>query len=351
MRFDYAPPATRILFGAGRIAEARDEVQRLGASRAFIVTTPGRSDLGEQIAEVLVQSAVAVHPYAVMHTPVEVTERALEKMQSLRADCIVAAGGGSTIGLAKALALRTDLPQVAVPTTYAGSEVTTMVGETQAGVKRTQRSPKVLPEVVIYDVDLTLSLPPELSATSGMNAIAHAVESLYAPDRHPVSMLLAEEAIRAFAQSLPKIVADPRDIDARLQAQYGAWLCGTCMAMTMGLHHKICHVLGGSFDLPHASTHAVMLPHVIAYNFMSAPDAMRRIARALRASDAITGINALAASLPIPRSLEALSMPETGIEHAVALTLRDAYANPRSPDPRALKAMLERAYRGIPASA
>ena len=351
MRFDYAPAPTRILFGAGRIFEAREEVRRLGARRSFLVTTPGRRDLGAKIAEVIGDEAVAVHAHAVMHTPVEVTERALDAMQALRADCIVAVGGGSTIGLAKALALRTDLPQVAIPTTYAGSEVTTMLGETHDGVKRTQRSPKVLPEVVIYDVDLTLSLPPELSATSGMNAIAHAVESLYAPDRHPVSEMMAEEAIRALARSLPLIAANPRDVDARLDAQYGAWLCGTCMAMTMGLHHKICHVLGGAFDLPHAATHAVMLPHVIAYNAAAAPQAMRRIARALQAPDAVTGINALVASLPIERSLEALFMPASGVERAVALTLRDAYANPRAPDRNALMAMLDRAHRGAPASA
>jgi len=351
MRFDYAPLPSRVLFGAGRVSEIRDEVRRLGASRAFIVTTPGRRDLGERIAESLIDAAVAVHPHAVMHTPVEVTERALEMLQSVRADCIVAAGGGSTIGLSKALALRTDLPQVVVPTTYAGSEVTTMVGETQGGVKRTQRSPKVLPEVVVYDVELTFALPAALSATSGMNAIAHAVESLYAPDRHPIGGLMAEEGIAALARSLPAIASSPRDIDARSQAQYGAWLCGVCMSMTMGLHHKICHVLGGAFDLPHAATHAVMLPHVIAYNFAAAPQAMQRVARALHAPDAVTGIDALAASLPIRRSLEALSMPVSGIERAVELTMRDAYANPRSPDRRALTSMLERAYRGAPASA
>lgn len=344
MRFDYVALPSRVLFGAGRLADVAGEVQKLGGRRTFVVTTPGHRDLGERIASLL--GNATVHPHAVMHTPVEVTERALAALQGSGADCIVAAGGGSTIGLAKALALRTDLPQVAIPTTYAGSEVTTMVGETSGGVKRTQRSPKVLPEVVIYDVELTLTLSAELSATSGMNAIAHAVEALYAPDTHPVAGLMAEEAIGALARSLPRIASDPRDIDARSQAQYGAWLCGTCMAMTMGLHHKICHVLGGAFDLPHAQTHAVMLPHVVAYNFAAAPEAMRRIARALQAPDAVSGIVALAASLPIARSLDALGMPASGIARAVDLATRDAYPNPRPIERAAIAAMIEDALRG-----
>ena len=346
MRFDYVALPSRVLFGKGRLGDVADEVRKLGGTRAFVVTTPGHRNLGERIGALLGDATAALHPNAVMHTPVDVTERALVALQTSRADCIVAAGGGSTIGLSKALALRTDLPQVAIPTTYAGSEVTTMVGETRDGVKRTQRSPKVLPEVVIYDVELTLSLPVELSATSGMNAIAHAVESLYAPDTHPVAQLMAEEAIGSLARSLPRIAADPRDVDARTQAQYGAWLCGTCMAMTMGLHHKICHVLGGTFDLPHAQTHAVMLPHVIAYNFAAAPDAMRRIARALNAPDAVSGMVSLAASLPIARSLAALGMPDAGRDRAVELATRDAYANPRALEREAIATMLGDALRG-----
>ena len=351
MRFDYVALPSRVLFGKGRLGDVADEVRKLGGTRAFVVTTPGHRNLGERIGALLGDATAALHPNAVMHTPVDVTERALDALQASRADCIVAAGGGSTIGLAKALALRTDLPQIAIPTTYAGSEVTTMVGETRGGVKRTQRSPKILPEVVVYDVELTLSLPAELSATSGMNAIAHAVEALYAPDAHPIAGLMAEEAIGALARSLPRIVLDTHDVSARSQAQYGAWLCGTCMAMTMGLHHKICHVLGGTFDLPHAQTHAVMLPHVIAYNAAAAPDAMRRIARALHAVDAISGIEALAASLPIARSLEALGMPASGIERATELATRDAYPNPRPIERAAIATMLERAWRGAPAAA
>lgn len=350
MRFDYAALPVRVLFGRGRIADVADEVRRLGARRALVLCTPGHRSLGERVAALLGDLASGTYANATMHTPVGVTEDALATVQRLEADCLVAVGGGSTVGLAKALALRTDLPQIAIPTTYAGSEVTSTVGETRDGVKTTQRSPRILPEVVIYDVDLTLTLPAALSATSGMNAIAHAVEALYAKDANPIVSLMAEEAIAALARSLPRIVADPADVPARTEAQYGAWLCGTCLgATTMGLHHKVCHVLGGAFDLPHAPMHAVVLPHVVAYNLDAAPDAMRRLAEALGASDAKAGLDALAHVLAVPRSLQALGMPASGIEAAADLVLRNPYPNPRPLERGTIVDLLTRAFRG-PAS-
>ena len=199
----------------------------------------------------------------------------------------MAIGGGSTTGLGKAIALRTDLPQIVLPTSYAGSEMTPVVGQTSGGIKTTQSSPKILPEIVIYDVDLTMTMPPKLSATSGINAIAHAVEALYARDRNPVISLMAQEGIRTLAQALPKICAQPDDRAARTDALYGAWLSGICLgAVGMALHHKLCHTLGGSFNLPHAETHTVILPHALAYNAPAAPDAMARIATALGVRDA-----------------------------------------------------------------
>ena len=201
-------------------------------------------------------------------------------------------------GLGKAIALRTDLPQIVLPTTYAGSEMTPILGETKDGVKTTQRTPKVLPEVVIYDVDLTLGLPPAIAATSGMNAMAHAVEALYAKDRNPVISLMAEEGIRSLARALPGIAEDPQDREARSDALYGAWLCGTCLgAVGMALHHKLCHVLGGAFDLPHAETHTIVLPHAVAYNASAAPDAMDRVARALGAETPHKACSTLAGRL------------------------------------------------------
>ena len=268
---------------------------------------------------------------------------------ALGVDCVVAVGGGSTTGLGKAIALRTDLPQIVVPTTYAGSEMTDILGETKAGAKTTQRAPGIQPEVVIYDVDLTLGLPPALSATSGMNAIAHAIEALYAVDGGPMVSLMAESAIAAFAKALPAILADPGDREAREQALYGAWLCGTCLGMvSMALHHKLCHTLGGTFDLPHAETHTSVLPHATAYNASAAPEAMARIARALDAPDAAQGLYDLAGRLGAPRSLKVLGLPETGIDRAADLAVANPYRNPRPIERDAIRTLIARAWAGDP---
>ena len=218
----------------------------------------------------------------------------------------MALGGGSTIGLAKAIALRTDLPQIAIPTTYAGSEMTPILGETKDGRKTTQKSPKVLPEVVIYDVDLTMTLPQGLSGTSGINAIAHAVEALYAEDSNPIISVLAEQSIAALGRSLPKIAADPGDREARSDAQYGAFLAGACLgSVGMALHHKLCHTLGGMFDLPHSETHTIVLPHALAYNAPAVPKAVG--ARSPGRSALPTrrrGISALSRQVGAPQSLQ-----------------------------------------------
>jgi alcohol dehydrogenase class IV len=263
------------------------------------------------------------------------------------ADAVVAVGGGSTTGLGKAIALRTDLPQIVLPTTYAGSEMTPILGETKDGVKTTQRTPKVLPEVVIYDVDLTLTLPVGLTATSGMNAIAHAVEALYAKDGNPIVSLMAEEGIAALARALPRIVTEPGDQEARSDALYGAWLCGVCLgAVGMALHHKLCHTLGGTFDLPHAETHTIVLPHATAYNAPAAPEAMARIARALGAEDAAGGLYDLAVRIGAPRSLAAIGMPESGLDRAADLAVTNPYWNPRPIERPGIRQLLQDAYEG-----
>ena len=286
---------------------------------------------------------------AVIHTPVAVTLKALDVLRDVSADCLVAIGGGSTTGLAKALALRTDLPQLVIPTTYAGSEATPILGETQDGRKVTQRSMKVLPEVILYDVDLTLTLPPALSASSGMNALAHAVEALYAQDTNPIICLMAEAAIAALADALPRIVAAPQDREARSDALYGAWLCGACLgSVGMALHHKLCHTLGGTFDLPHAETHAALLPYAVAYNEAAAPAAMLRLARALGVSLPVRGLQDLGARLKVPSSLQALGMPESGIDQAADLALANPYWNPRPLERAAIRALLDDAWHGRP---
>jgi alcohol dehydrogenase class IV len=347
MRFEFRALPARVLFGAGRRRETPELARQLGCTRPLIISTPEQKDLADAIASLFSEARAHVFSEAAMHTPWNVTSRALAVAQGTGADSLIAVGGGSAIGLAKALALRTGLPQIALPTTYAGSEVTPIIGETQDGEKRTRRTLDVLPEAVIYDVELTLTLPARLSAMSGLNAMAHAVEALYAVDANPVTSNMAEQGIAALASALPEILANPASRDARSRAQYGAWLCGTCLgSVGMALHHKVCHVLGGTFDLPHADTHAIMLAHVVAYQAGAAPHAMRRIARALGADNAWTGLHALGTRLHVPRSLAEIGMPHEGIGRAAELVLRETYANPRTPDHDSIRAMLERAWRG-----
>ena len=351
--FRYEPRPARVLFGAGRLAEVGAEVGRLGSKRALVLSTGNRRGLADMVGGHLGPLAAGGFAGAVMHTPVEVTEKAMQRLREVRADCIVTVGGGSTIGLGKAIALRSDLPQVAIPTTYAGSEMTDILGETKDGGKTTQRTPKVLPETVIYDVTLTLDLPPLTSATSGLNAIAHSVEALYAPDRNPVVSLMAEDGIRSLAASLPAILAAPQDLEARSAAQLGAWLCGMCLgAVAMGFHHKLCHVLGGSFNLPHAETHAVILPYAAAYNAAAAPEAMTAVARALGVEDAVRGLHDLKDRLVGALSLRSLGMPQDGLARATEIACASPYPNPRPLEREAIRVLLEQAYQGsVPAAA
>ena len=343
--FDGLP--MRVVFGDGTLSELPLEVERLGCRRVLVLCTPEQRDQAAMVSERLGARAVGIFDQATMHTPVTVTEAALAVVREHDVDGVVSVGGGSTTGLGKAIALRTDLPQVAIPTTYAGSEMTPILGETKDGEKITQRTRKVLPETTIYDISLTLTLPPSISATSGMNAIAHAVEALYAEERNPIISLMAEAAIGALARALPVIVADPQDREARGEALYGAWLCGVALgSVGMALHHKLCHVLGGSFDLPHAPTHTVILPHAVAYNAPGAPEAMARVARALGAEEAATGLYDLAVRLNAPLSLSAIGMKEADLERAVTLAAARPYPNPRPLEAEALRRLLQNAYIG-----
>lgn len=345
--FTYTALPARVVFGTGTLGRIPEELRKLGCQRALVLSTPEQQDAAQNIASLIGELCAGVFTQAAMHTPVEVTERAMEVVAEVRADCTVAIGGGSTTGLGKAIALRTDLPQIVVPTTYAGSEATPILGETQQGRKTTQRSMKVLPEIVIYDVNLTLTLPASLSATSGINAIAHAVEALYTQDANPVISMMAERGIQALARSLPPIMKNPSDKAARTDALFGAWLCGVCLgAVGMALHHKLCHTLGGSFNLPHAETHTVVLPHAVAYNSTAAPEAMATIARALGSANAAQGLFDLALSLGAPTALKQIGMLESGIDHAADLATAAPYWNPKPIDRTGIRALLDDAFHG-----
>ncbi|MGO8911124.1 MAG: maleylacetate reductase [Bradyrhizobium sp.] len=339
----------RVIFGSGTLGRLPSELARLGISRALVLATPNQATQASSVAAMLGDRAAGIFAQAEMHTPLGATERAMACVRELAVDGVVAIGGGSTTGLGKAIALRTDLPQIVVPTSYAGSEMTSILGETRDGLKTTQSDPKILPETVIYDVDLTLTMPQSLVATSGLNAIAHAVEALYARDRNPVVSLMAQEGIKSLAHALPRIKNHANDIAARSDALYGAWLCGSCLgAVGMALHHKLCHTIGGSFGLPHAETHAVILPHAVAYNASAEPHAMSQIARALGAIDAASGLFDLAGTLGVRRSLRDIGMREQDIDRAADLAVKNPYWNPRAIARDAIRGLIARAWAGMP---
>jgi maleylacetate reductase len=282
-----------------------------------------------------------------MHTPVSVTEAAMAAFSAAGADGVVSVGGGSTIGLGKAVAWRNDTPQIVVATTYAGSEVTPILGETEGGLKTTRRDARILPETVLYDPELTVGLPVAMSTASGLNAMAHAVEALYAQDRNPIASLQALEGIKALKTALARIVQAPADLEARSLALYGSWLCGTVLGTVgMALHHKLCHTLGGSFDLPHAETHAVLLPHTAAYNAGAAAAALAPMA-ALFGGSAGGGLYDFAASLGAPLALRDLGLAERDLGKAADLAVQNPYWNPRPVEREAVRALLQNAWAGV----
>jgi len=347
-KFTYVAMPTRVVFGAGAVAQLAAEVQRLGAKRALLISTPGRAQMVRAIARGL--QVAGIFDQAVMHTPIKAVEAARDMASSVEADCCIAIGGGSTIGFGKAIALSSSLPVVVVPTTYSGSEMTTIWGISEGGAKKTGRDPKVLPKAVIYDPQLTLDLPAGVSAASGMNAIAHCCEALYAHDGNPLVSLIAEEGIRALAAALPIIAQAPRDLEARTSALYGSWLAGLSISTTgNALHHKLCHVLGG-FGLPHAETHSIVLPHAMAYNAAAAPEAMRRIARALGikagTETAPTGLWQLEQRLGLPMKLADIGMKEADLERAARIAVQAPYPNPRKVEYEGVLELLHNAYEG-----
>lgn len=346
--FVYNANAARVVFGAGALQHLEREIGLLGAQRALVLSTPGQRKLAERVAALLGAKAAGIFDGAVMHVPIEAARQARDEARRLDADCAVAIGGGSTVGLGKAIALESGLPILAIPTTYAGSEMTPIYGITEGGLKKTGKDARVLPRTVIYDPELSTGLPVGLSVTSAMNAMAHAAEGLYAQDSNPIMSLMAEEGLAAIARALPGIVRQAGDIEARSQALYGAWLCGTVLGnVGMALHHKLCHTLGGSFNLPHAECHTIVLPHAMAYNAPAVPAAMARIARAIGAEDAAAGLHDLARDNGAPVALRDLGMPEADLDRAADIAVSNPYWNPRPIERTAIRALLQNAWAGV----
>jgi maleylacetate reductase len=356
---------SRVVFGAGSFETVAAEVDSLGLRRVLVLSTPGQRRLADEVARRLGARVAGFFDQAVMHVPIETVVAARAAALTSGADGCVAIGGGSTIGFGKVLALDSDtlgaaaggarlpplppLPTLAIPTTFSGSEMTPVFGVTALGSKKTGRDPRVLPRTVIYDPDLLATLPAKIAGPSGINGIAHAVEALYAHDGDPITSLMAEEAIRTLAGSLPRIVNEGATRDARAEALYGAWLAGSCLAaVTTALHHKLCHLLGGRYNLPHAETHTIILPHAVQYNRTGAPDAMTRISRALDGGDAAVGLYDLARMLHAPLALKDLGLPVTALDEAADQTMaaKGTYYNPRPLERPAIRQLLQDAWEG-----
>jgi alcohol dehydrogenase class IV len=347
MRFEHHTFAQRVVFGPGVARTAvGEEVARVGGSRVLLIVTTSTKDLAASLTKGL--DVVATFDRVRPHVPVEVAAEATELAQRTEAEVLVSVGGGSTTGTAKVIALTTDRPIVAIPTTYSGSEATPVWGRTEAATKITGVDPRVLPRTVVYDPELTLTLPTDLTIASALNAMAHCIDSLWAPRANPILSALATEGISALATAMPALFADGSDLAARSRCLYAAYLAGSTFASAgSGLHHKICHVLGGMFDLPHAQTHAVVLPHVLAFNGAAVPEALQRVGQGLNSSEPIEALLALYDSVNAPRALRDLGMPYEGIE-SVACIVVDA-APERNPAPvtrSAMTKLLRRAWSG-----
>jgi maleylacetate reductase len=339
----------RVVFGPGARNRIAAEVQNLGARHAITIVDPSQAGLSDQIQRDLGARSAGVYDKVAQHVPAELAAAASAFARDREADCCIAVGGGSAIGLAKAIALETRLPIIALPTTYAGSEMTPVWGLTTAGVKQTGKDPIVQPRAVIYDSELTAKLPPHIAGPSGINALAHCVEGMYAENANPMISTFAQEGVRALARALPRVCRQPPDADALGEAQYGACLAGIVLgSVGMSLHHKLCHTLGGSFNTPHAETHAVVLPYVTAYNLSAASDARRRLSEALGTPKPALALWELGQAVGAPRSLQALGLTAADIERAAELATNKPYYNPRPFTRESIQALLEQAWRGAP---
>jgi alcohol dehydrogenase class IV len=345
--FTYEALPGRVVFGVGSLDQIPEEIDRVEGTAVLLVVDPLTKSVADGLAERLGAREVGIFSDIQQHVPAEAADRAVATARETSANCVVTIGGGTTTGFGKAIALETGIVHVAVPTTYAGSEMTPIYGITSGGEKRVARDARVLPRTVVYDPSLTTSLPPSVTGPSGMNAIAHCVEALYADAANPITSLMAEEGIRALRVGIAGSVQRPLDLAARTEALYGAYLAGAALAVVgMAIHHRICHVLGGTFGLGHGEVNAVILPHAVRFNQPAAPEALERVARALEVDDPATGLFDFARSIGAPTSLEALGMRAEDLDRAAAMVVDPPPSNPRPVSEADARAILDEAYHG-----
>ncbi len=336
-----------VRFGVGARSTLAEECDRLGAKRVVLVCTPSGAARYRTVAEALGSRLAAMFAEAEPHCPEPVVERCRALWRDASADGVVTVGGGSTIALGKNLAVEEGAKFLCIPTTYSGSEMTDIYGRKIGSEKRTARSVKCRAHTVIYDPELTLGLPRHATVTTGMNSLAHAVEALYPQTPNPVAFALAREALCAHRDGLPDAAQKPNDIEARSRALYAGFLGGLLIGMTgIALHHRLCHVLGGLFDLPHGETNSVVLAHVVAYNASAAPDAARVISEVFGDPDPARAVDVFARRIGAPTSLREIGMPEEGIEAAVRATLARPGWNPRLPEEAGLRELVRAAWDG-----
>jgi maleylacetate reductase len=348
--FTHTMAPGRVVLGAGAVNQLSAEIERLGASRALVLATPGRKDQTDAATNSLGSARVGLFAKAKMHAPVEIAAEGLAEARRLNADCLITIGGGSAIGLGKGVALELGVPLICIVTTYSGSEMTDACGMLDGGRKIMHQSPNMRPKTVIYDPELTVGLPPSVSGPSGMNAMAHCVSAICSRNPTPMKSLISLEGIRAMADALPRIYENPNDVDARGDALYGAWNCGIAAGLGgRGLHHKLAHVVGGSFGLPHAETHTVLLPYSTAYNAPAVPDAMATIAKALGRSgnaDAAGALSDLSKTIGAPASLKDIGMQESDLDKAADEVMENQYPNAAPYDRTKIRALLQAAFEG-----
>ena len=351
--FTYSGLPYRVLHGPGCVAALGDELDRVGARRAMFCCTSRRRAAIEALADRTGDRIAGICDKARIFVPRDAVETGRKAATDLGADCLISYGGGSSVGLAKAIALELDIPIISIATTYSGSETTALQGIVgRDGVRTNYRSMRMLPKCLIYDAELTVALPLDISIPSGFNAISHAISSFLGESANPVAELFAEAGIAAMSSALAEISEDPANIDARGRALYGSWLCGlTVMSAGTTIHHKIVHVLGTGYGLPHGPTHAVVLPHSTAYNRDAAPEAMRRIARALGGADPSDALFRLLERSGAATSLKDLGLPCLTLDEVADKIMIDRYFNRRTYERDAIRALLDDAWHGRPPAA
>ncbi|MPZ39718.1 MAG: iron-containing alcohol dehydrogenase [Rhizobiales bacterium] len=343
--FVFQSQAIRVLFGCGTVQSVPAELDRHKRSRALILCTSSSRPTAEWVQSHASGLSVDIHQLPPSGDARERLTSLIGHAREKDADSLVVIGGGSPIGFAKTIAAKAGLRSVAVITTYSGSEMSSSWSIGAGKDRMAGDDDTCLPLTAIYDPDLTLSLPPRTSAASGMNAMAHAVETLYGPDLNPVVKGLATTAVGLLGSSLPRVVDRPNDIAARTDALYGAWLAAAFRAQA-GVEHALAQRVRQNFGLDHSHCHAIFTPYAIAFNAKAAPRAMELIARALGAADAGRALYELNVRIGLPTGLKGLGMTEADIPKAVDIVAAGKFANPRPVSREDLENLITQAYHG-----